>query len=240
MFTRDKPFTLLRQWDVSTESLLASTKVATPNAEIYDSACSPDGKLIAISQRGKIVLMSAITGDFLFALSQPDAARCLAFSPDSKMIAAGNFDETARIWDLKTRQVVWTVTGFRITIGAVALSANGLFAAGSWDGSIKVCDINAKKELATLTGHKAGVIELAFSSDGRTLASGSDDFTVKLWDLTIGREVITLKTDVPENFIKFSPDDKILATGAWDGVVHFWRAPSWVEIAAAEKARIEN
>jgi WD40 repeat protein len=68
------------------------------------------------------------------------------------------------------------------------------------------------------------------------LASGSDDPAVKLWDLETDREILTFKTDVPQYFVQFSPDDKILATGGRDGVVHFWRAPSWAEIADAEKA----
>jgi WD40 repeat protein len=59
---------------------------------------------------------------------------------------------------------------------------------------------------------------------------------MKLWNLASGREVITFKADVPQSFIKFSPDDTILATGGRDGVVHFWRAPSWAESADAEKA----
>ena len=235
LFTRDESFTLLQQWDVATQSLLASIKVATPKARIFDSAVSPDGKMIAISQPHQIVLCSAITGEFLFALSQPSnaSARCLTFSPDSQMVAAGCYDQTAKLWDLKTHEVVWTVTGFRDTVSSVAFSTNGFFAVGSWDGTIKVYDLDAKRELATLIGHKAGVGQLAFSRDGRTLAS-SGASTVKLWNLAVDREVVSFKIDVVEYFIKFSPDDNILATGGGDGVVHFWRAPSWEKIAAKE------
>ena len=39
------------------------------------------------------------------------------------------------------------------------------------------------KERATLKGHKGDVISVVFSPDGKTLASGSDDKTIKLWGL---------------------------------------------------------
>ena len=224
LFTRDAGFKLLREWDVSTQSLLASSAIMIPKDENHNSALSPDGKLLATSHTGQVVLNDLGTGQWLFRLVQKSPAQCLGFSPDSTMLAVGNWDDTANLWDLKNRQVAWTVGGFRDVVGAVAFADNGLFAAGSWDGTIKICDPGAKREMATLIGHKAGVIQLDFSSDGRTLASGSDDRTIKLWNLAIGREVITLKTDVPQYFVKFSPDDRILATGGHDGVVHFWRA----------------
>ena len=240
LFTRNGSFKLLRRWDVSTQSLIESTAVMTPNDGNYDSAVSPDGKLVATSHNGRIVLNDLITGQLVCALPQTSIARCVSFSADSAKLLAGNWDGVARLWDVKTRQLVWTSPGFRNTVGAVAFSANGVFAAGSWDGTIKIWDANADKVLATLTGHKAGVIQLAFSSDGRTLASGSDDSTVKLWNLAIGCEVITFKTDVPQYYVTFSPDDKILATGGGDGKVHFWHAASLAEIAQTEKADTEQ
>ena len=234
LFTRNEEFTVLRNWDVAGQSLVASKSIANPEDDFWESAVSPDGKLIATSHRGKIIVNEFSTGKFLFELPEKSSARALAFSPDGRMIAAGNFDHTAILWDVKTRAVVWTVAGFRDILSSVAFSTNGFFAAATFGGIIKVFDLVERKELATLIGHKTGVIQLAFSNDGRTLASGSDDYTVKLWNLAVAREVLTFKTDVPEHFIKFSPNDEILATGGLDGVVHFWRAPSWKEISATK------
>jgi WD40 repeat protein len=67
------------------------------------------------------------------------------------------------------------------------------------------------------------------------LASGSDDCTVRLWNLSTFREVLAWKTD-KAGFLSFSPSDEILAAGTSAQKIHFWRAPSWQEIAAKQKA----
>src|SRR5205085_264822 len=64
----------------------------------------------------------------------------------------------------------------------------------------------------TLTGHKGHVRSVAFSPDGKMLASGSDDETIKLWELPSGRELLTLAGH--KDYIRsvaFSPNGKILA-----------------------------
>src|SRR5262249_4021405 len=54
---------------------------------------------------------------------------------------------------------------------------------GSHDQTVKLWDVQAGKERATLRGHSEGVRMLAFSADGKTLASGRADGTIKLWDV---------------------------------------------------------
>ncbi len=233
LLTRDENYSVLRRWDVSSSALISSVALATPNARIYDSALSPDGRWLALAQSPQVVILSTLTGRIATTVPQ-SAPRCLTFSPDGKLMVTGDFDSTARIWDIATHRLIWTVAGFGDTVSAVAFSSDGLLAAGSRDGSVKICDIRTKRVLMTLIGHKACIEQVAFSHDGRTLASGSDDSTLKLWNLLTGREVISFKTPANNYFVTFSPDDTILAAGGVaDGVIHFWRAPSWQQIAAA-------
>ncbi|MCI0660390.1 MAG: choice-of-anchor D domain-containing protein [Acidobacteria bacterium] len=92
-------------------------------------------------------------------------------------------------------------------------------------------DLNFQ-ELATLSGHVNSVESVSFSPDGKTLASGSDNGTFKLWDVAGRREIATFygHTGSVES-VSFSPDSKTLASGSWDNTIKLWDVPTRFEIA---------
>src|SRR5690349_12945796 len=68
---------------------------------------------------------------------------------------------------------------------------------------------------ATFRGHKSVVASVAYSPDGKTLASGSQDKTIKLWDVATGKEQATLKGHTSAVMsVAYSPDGKTLASGS--------------------------
>jgi WD40 repeat protein len=79
----------------------------------------------------------------------------------------------------------------------------------------------------TLKGHTAFVWSLAFSPDGKTLASGSADKTIKLWDVAMGKEQATLMGHTePLLSVAFSPDGKTLASGSDDRTIKLGDVPA--------------
>ena len=79
------------------------------------------------------------------------------------------------------------------------------------------------KELDLLTGHTAGVLSVSFSPDGHTLASGSYDETVRLWDVGTGNPLRTLTGHTSYvASVSFSPDGRTLASGSWDDTIRLW------------------
>jgi uncharacterized caspase-like protein len=74
------------------------------------------------------------------------------------------------------------------------------------------------------TGHSDPVYSVAFSADGKTLASGSWDNTIKLWELATGRELRTLTGHSSwVRSVAFSADGKTLASGSLDKTIKLWR-----------------
>jgi WD40 repeat protein len=84
----------------------------------------------------------------------------------------------------------------------------------------------------TLTGHSDWVSSVAFRPDGKILASGSHDNTIKLWNVATGREIATLtRHSESVNSVAFSPDGKTLASGSLDKTIKLWDVATRREIA---------
>jgi len=92
----------------------------------------------------------------------------------------------------------------------------------TYPGEVRIWDGRDGKELACLLGHRRRVTALAVSADGKTVASGSTDRLVKLWDLASGRELHTFPAlGGTITGLAFSSTG-YLAAGSGDGV-KLWR-----------------
>jgi WD40 repeat protein len=80
-----------------------------------------------------------------------------------------------------------------------------------------------------LQGHKDWVNSVAFSPNGQLIASGSEDRTIKLWEMSKGQEFRTFKKgwlrkghEAPVRTVSFSPDGNLIASGSDDNTIKLW------------------
>jgi WD40 repeat protein len=112
-----------------------------------------------------------------------------------------------------------------------------MIALPSQRGFARLLDATTLREIATLSGFMLGVHSAVFSPDGTRLATGSNGGeAIKLWDVASHHNLVTLEGQGSLIWrVGFSPDGDTLAAQSGRGVLNLWHAPSWAEIAAAEK-----
>src|SRR5262249_14708010 len=92
--------------------------------------------------------------------------------------------------------------------------------------TVELYDVGTGNKRASLQGHRGEISSIAFSPAGKTLVSGSQDRTVKLWDLASGQERKQFPYLSPVHSVGFSSDGKLLAAGSVDGIVKLWELGS--------------
>ncbi|WP_328497349.1 XRE family transcriptional regulator [Streptomyces sp. NBC_00414] len=182
-------------------------------------------------------LLSSFAGPYATRLTgHTDNVNAVAHRADSRVLATGSNDDTARLWDVRDPhrpRSLATLTGHTDKVSDVAFSPDGrTLATASWDDTARLWDVRDPRHprtTAVLRGHSGDVNALAFSRDGHALADASTDGTVRLWDVTDpgrprGTRTLPGRHDDKRAVVTvaFSPDGRVLAAAGFDNAVRLW------------------
>ena len=153
-----------------------------------------------------------------------------AFSPDGRMLAVSFSGVGAALIDVSSGRFLSTYVPqrrFRVIELAFAPTADR----SPWPALTHRCT-SVRLRPNALPGHKKETWSLAFSPDAQSLASSSDDGTIKLWDVRGGRERATLEGHGSlVTTVAYSRDGALLASGGFDKTVRLWNASTGEPLA---------
>ena len=167
-------------------------------------AFSPDGKILVYGAAEEIKFWDVVTKQEIATIeAHPEGVISVDFSPDGTILASGS-EHNIKLWDVETREKIATsIQEVEDNLFRVAFSPVGTILAYNtyvevwdeyWDeyteyGNVVLWDVKTDQQIAILEGHTDPVWSVSFSADGTTLASGSSDGTVKLWDVAEARQL---------------------------------------------------
>lgn len=127
------------------------------------------------------------------------------FSPDGKFIGTACNDNRSRIWNVETGEVIETAE--QPGAWKLAFFPDGKrFAVASSSTSspvVKVYDTANAREVLSLNGHSKRIRAIDISPDGKTIATGSQDGSIRLWDAGSGAEIRKIEFDESNKLVEF-------------------------------------
>ena len=218
----------IRLWEVETGNVKA---VLTGHTDSVESVIfSPDGQILASGSMDKTIrLWDIATGKERSVLEgHANSVISVSFSPDGQTLATASPEGTIRLWDISTGKVKAVLAEHTDSVSSVSFSPDRQTLASVGDQTIRLWEAATGKPKAVLMGvsneNEWGESAtygayLVFSPDGQTLALGSRDKSIRLWEMATGKLKAVLAGHADSIIsISFSPDGQTLATASFDDI----------------------
>ena len=201
----------IRLWNATTGQYRVTLE---GHSETINSvAFSPDGTTLASASSDRTIrLWDATTGFHKQTLTEhTQEVYDVSFIEGGKTLASRGGNNTIRLWDAATVQhkEIVHLDGPHGRWYA-SISSDRRMLANVWHYRIYLWDIATETEIASLVGHTSDIYSVIFSPDGKTLASGGSDRTVRLWNLSTRVNITPSTIESPPIGQQFNIDINIV------------------------------
>ncbi|KAK9149703.1 hypothetical protein Scep_008460 [Stephania cephalantha] len=151
---------------------------------------------------------------------------CLAYSPDSQLLATGADDNKIKVWTVSSGFCFVTFSEHTNAVTALHfMPSNNCLLSASLDGTVRAWDLFRYRNFRTFTTPSSRqFVSLASDQSGEVICAGTlDSFEIFVWSMKTGRLLDVLSGhEGPVHGLMFSPSNAILASSSWDKTVRLW------------------
>ncbi len=224
----------IKLWDMETRRHKATIK---SERGFSPPTFSPDSKILASGERGKILLWDAHTAELKKTIDgHKSGVSKVIFAPDGRTLA-GSTHNVIKLWNLHTGELIKTIQGHTSHINSIAFSPDGtMLASGSGyrngdggDNTIRVWNIRTGKQRSIYKNfvreHQENPLpftSVAFSPDGKTVAGIDRSEEIQLWDVGTGKRKTKVKNYKGISTFTFSPNVPTVVCTASGSNIYVW------------------
>ncbi|GER51369.1 transducin/WD40 repeat-like superfamily protein, partial [Striga asiatica] len=167
-------------------------------------------------------LISSKNGDSL--KSQFKKSRKISMTQPSVVLATGSYDHTIRFWEAKSGRCYRTIHYPESQVNRLELTPDKRYLAAAGNPHIRLFDVNSNNPQPVMSydSHTNNVMAVGFQCDGNWMYSGSEDGTVKIWDLRAPGCQREYESRAAVNTVVLHSNQTELISGDQNGNIRVW------------------